>query len=169
MALRTRAAEVGVDVSVVINAHPDLVLRAFFGPRALGAWWSVLRSVTTPRTLGAYAIEWPVSEEPDDILGRLGGVLRGTVMQFDPASGFFVADLYWLPPDGAPIGPMALDVSWTSMQPLDADPAFPCDMATGLRIRQTGFEDTPRWRRYYEITTSGWERSLKTMKGLLER
>jgi len=169
MALRARAADVSVDVSLVINAHPDLVVRAFFDPQALGAWWRVVRSVTTPRTLGAFAVEWATSEDSDDVLGRLGGVLRGTVMQFDPAGGFFVADLYWLPPDGAPIGPMALDVTWTTSQPLNADPAFPCETATHLRIRQTGFEDTPRWRRYYEITTAGWERSLRTMKGLLER
>ena len=32
---------------------------------------------------GPYAIEWPPTEFGDDVLGRLGGVFRGTVMQFD--------------------------------------------------------------------------------------
>ena len=35
--------------------------------------------------------------------GSLGGVLRGTVVQFTPNEGFFVADAFWLPPDGDPI------------------------------------------------------------------
>ena len=43
--------------------------------------------------------------------GRLGGVFRGTVMQFEAGRGFFLADVYWLPPDGDPIGPMALEVT----------------------------------------------------------
>ncbi len=167
--LRTRQTAAGVDVSTVINAPPPLVLRAFFDPGALSAWWRATASVTTPRTLGAYAIEWPASDEADDILGRLGGVFHGTVVQFDPARGFFVAGAYWLPPDGDPIGPMALDVACVEGEPVNDDPAFPCGAAAHVRVRQTGFEETPRWRRYYELTSANWERSLRTLKGLLER
>jgi hypothetical protein len=165
---RARAAA-GVDLSIVINAPPALVMRAFFDSDALSAWWRAKRSITTPRLLGAYVVEWKPTDPPDDLLGRLGGVFRGTVMQVDRARGFFVADAYWLPPDGDPIGPMALDVAWTEGPPLDEDPAFPCPVATHLRIRQTGFEDSPRWRRYYERTSNGWERALRTLKGLLEQ
>ena len=68
-------------------------------------------SVTTPRVLGPYAIEWPPTDFRDDVLGRLGGVFRGTVVQFQLGQGFFVADAFWLPPDGEPIGPMALEVT----------------------------------------------------------
>ena len=45
------------------------------------------RSVTTPRALGPYAIEWRPTDFRDEILGRLGGVFRGTVMQFEPGAG----------------------------------------------------------------------------------
>ena len=106
----------------MIAAPPALVLKAFFDADALGAWWQVTRSVTTPRALGPYAIEWPPTDFRDDMLGRLGGVFRGTVMQFAPGAGFFVADAYWLPPDGDPIGPMALDVTCTAV---DRGPARP--------------------------------------------
>ncbi len=93
-----------LDVSAVIAAPVGRVMKAFFDPGALGAWWQVSRAVTTPRVLGAYAIEWPPTDFRDEILGRLGGVFRGTVMQFNPSTGFFVADAFWLPPDGDPIG-----------------------------------------------------------------
>lgn len=167
--LRSRQASVCVDVSTVINAPPGLVLRAFFDPRALGAWRRAERSVTTPRSLGVYAIEWRPSEHADEVLGRLGGVFRGTVMVFDEERGFFVADAYWLPPDGDPIGPMALHVNCDRCDPVHDDPDFPCESASQVRVQQTGFEDTPRWRRYYEVATVEWERALRTLKGLLER
>jgi hypothetical protein len=120
--------------------------------------------VTTPRTLGAYAIEWEPTDFRDETLGRLGGVFRGTVMQFDPGRGFFVADAYWLPPDGDPIGPMALEVTCTAVTSAgDAEPT------THVRVTQNGFEEGARWRRYYEIIAVGWERALFSLRMLLEK
>jgi uncharacterized protein YndB with AHSA1/START domain len=148
-----------LDVSLTIKAPAERVLRAFFDGDALGAWWQVTRAVTTPRTLGAYAVEWRPTEHRDDVLGRLGGVLRGTVLQFEPGRGFFVGDLFWLPPDGDPIGPMALEVSC----------ATDVDGATRVRVAQTGFEESIRWRRYYDIVSIGWERALSSLKMLLEK
>jgi uncharacterized protein YndB with AHSA1/START domain len=160
----------GLDVSLVINAPPALVLRAFFDADAIGAWWLAARSVTTPRVLGAYAIEWPPTDYRDEILGRLGGVFRGTVMQFEPGRGFFVADAFWLPPDGDPIGPMALDVTCTPVGPTDSrSPQTQNELSTRVRVTQSGFEESVRWRRYYEIIAAGWERALKSMKMLLEK
>ena len=151
----------GLDVDLVIQAPPNRILKAFFDADALGAWWQVARAVATPRTLGPYAIEWGPTDFRDEILGRLGGVFRGTVVQFDPGRGFFVADAFWLPPDGDPIGPMALEISCTP------DPARPG--ATRVRVVQTGFEESVRWRRYYEVIGVGWERALKSLKMLLEK
>ena len=111
-----------------------------------------------PRSLGPYAVEWAVTEFKDELLGRLGGVFRGTVVQFDPGQGFFVADAYWLPPDGDPIGPMALEVSCTAV-----------GSGTQVRVKQNGFEESARWRRYYEIVGHGWERALASLKSLLEQ
>ena len=148
----------GLDLSIEIAAPPALVMRAFFDPDALGAWWNVARSVTTPRVLGPFAVEWRPTEYRDEILGRLGGVFRGTIMQFEADRGFFVADAFWLPPDGDPIGPMALEIACT------ASPA-----GTEVHIVQRGFEESVRWRRYYEDVTVGWQRALKSMKMLLEK
>ena len=150
----------GLDVALEIAAPPGQILKAFFDADALGAWWQVAHAVTTPRTLGAYAIEWVPTDYRDDVLGRLGGVFRGTVVQFEPNRGFFVADAFWLPPDGDPIGPMALDVTCTPE---------PHRAATRLHVAQTGFEESPRWRRYYEIVGVGWERALGSLKMLLEK
>jgi uncharacterized protein YndB with AHSA1/START domain len=155
----------GLDVSIVINSPPGRVLRAFFDSAALGAWWQIARSVTTPRVLGPYAIEWQPTDYSDEVLGRLGGVFRGTIMQFDAKSGFFVADAFWLPPDGEPIGPMALEVTLTPV----AAPSGAEEPATDVRVVQTGFEDSVRWRRYYEVVGVGWERALKSLKMLLEK
>jgi uncharacterized protein YndB with AHSA1/START domain len=151
-------SEPGLDVSVVIKAPPALVLRAFFDADALGAWWQTARSVTTPRVLGAYAIEWPPTDYRDEILGRLGGVFRGTVMQYEAGRGFFVADAFWLPPDGEPIGPMALEVICAE-----------ADGGTDVHVVQTGFEESARWRRYYDIITVGWQRALHSLRMLLEK
>lgn len=148
----------GLDLKAFIAAPPGIVMRAFFDPEALGAWWRVRRAVTTPRVLGPYAIEWTPTEFHDDVLGRLGGVFRGTVMQFHASQGFFVADAYWLPPDGDPIGPMALHVT-----------VRPEGNGTEVRVVQTGFEDGERWRRYYEVIGQGWERALASLKALLEK
>jgi uncharacterized protein YndB with AHSA1/START domain len=158
MAAKNAPAAPGLDLSIAIAAPPTLVMRAFFDADALGAWWSVTRSVTTPRVLGPYAVEWPPTEFRDEVLGRLGGVFRGTVMQFEAGRGFFVADAFWLPPDGDPIGPMALEVTCT-----------PSDGGTEVRVTQRGFEESARWRRYYEVVTVGWQRALKSMKMLLEK
>ena len=148
----------GLDVTAVIAAPAGRVLKAFFDPQALHAWWQVTHAVTTPRVLGPYAIEWAPTDFSDDVLGRLGGVFRGTIVQFDAGRGFFVADAFWLPPDGEPIGPMALEVTVQS----DATGS------TRVHVTQTGFEEGPRWRRYYEVIGVGWERALASMRALLE-
>ena len=152
-----------LDVAVVIKAPVARVLKAFFDADALGAWWQTAHSVTTPRVLGVYAIEWVPTDFRDETLGRLGGVFRGTVVQFDPGRGFFVADAYWLPPDGEPIGPMALEVTCTAVTSNGNEPA------THVRVTQNGFEESARWRRYYEVVGGGWERALHTLRMLLEK
>jgi len=86
-------------------------------------------------------------------------VFRGTIVKCDPGEGFFVADAFWLPPDGDPIGPMALHVT------LQAEGAS----STRVRVTQTGFEESLRWRRYYEVIGLGWEQALTSLKSLLEK
>ena len=153
-----KAAAPSLDVSAVIAAPADRVMRAFFDPAALGRWWQVSHAVTTPRLLGPYAIEWKPTEFRDELLGRLGGVFRGTVVQFQLNQAFFVADAFWLPPDGEPIGPMALEVRLHPEAP----------GVTRVHVTQTGFEENARWRRYYEVIDLGWSRALASLKVLLE-
>jgi uncharacterized protein YndB with AHSA1/START domain len=150
-----------LDIATIVAAPPSRVMQAFFEPAALGAWWEVVHAVTTPRTLGPYAVEWAPTDFRDDILGRLGGVFHGTVMQVQPGQGFFLADAYWLPPDGDPIGPMAFEVTFRAT---DGDA-----QGTHVRVKQSGFEEGVRWRRYYEVVGHGWELALSSLKSLLEK
>src|SRR5437773_4617226 len=151
-----------VDVAIDIRAVPRIVINAFFDGAALAAWWPATRSVTTPRPLGPYAIEW-MTESRDEVLGRLGSVLRGIVMQFEPTRGFFVADVFWLPPNAAPIGPMALEVACRLGVTADG---LPC---TKVRITQSGFDESARWRRYYDVAHSQWQSLLESLKAYLEK
>jgi uncharacterized protein YndB with AHSA1/START domain len=154
------SAPPSLDISIRVAAPRHVVLRAFFDPNALGAWWNAHRSVTVPRLLGPYVVEWNPTLDRDELLGRLGGVFRGTVVQYDPDRGFFVGDAFWLPPEGDPIGPMAFEVTCT---PADNG------AATDVHVTQSGFEESERWRRYYEIIEPGWRRALASMRSLLEK
>lgn len=160
-----KTARPDLDVSISIRASSGLVMKAFFDADAIGAWWQASRSITVPRVLGPYAVEWKPSEYRDEVLGRLGGIFRGTVMQIDPYRGFFLADSFWLPPDGDPIGPMAMEVTCVARAADDSGDT----PTTDVRVVQTGFEESTRWRRYYEIINIGWRRALQSMKMLLEK
>ena len=149
-----------VEFSIVVQAPAGRVLSAFFNADDLTEWWQVQRSVTVPRPLGTYAVEWGTTEFRDEILGRLGGAFHGTVMDFRPGEELFIADAYWSPPDGEPIGPMALTV--TCVPHADAD-------MTKLVVRQSAEEDGIRWQRYFEVVAGGWQRALSALKDYLER
>ncbi len=143
--------------SVLITAAPDAVLSAFFDPAALRVWWDAVRSVTVPRPLGIYAIEWQTTPFSDKLLGTLGGVFYGTVMEYRPRRELFLADAYWLPPEAEPFGPMALEVSCRVEGP-----------ATRVRVRQSGSDEGARWQRYYSLIAAGWKSSLDALKQHLE-
>jgi uncharacterized protein YndB with AHSA1/START domain len=147
--------------SISIIAAPGRVMWAFFDPGALSAWWQTSRSVTTPRVLGPYAVEWDPTDFKDEMLGRLGGTFHGTVMDFKPGREFFVAEAFWLPPDGQPIGPMALEVSCEAQRTKNPQ-------ITLVKVTQRAAEDGERWRRYYEVIAPGWERALQSLKRYLE-
>jgi uncharacterized protein YndB with AHSA1/START domain len=156
-----------LEASVVIRTAPGRALKAFFDADALRTWWRTARSVTTPRPLGVYAVEWEPSLDRDEVLGRLGGVFRAIVIQFQPDCGFFLADAYWLPPDSEPVGPTALEVTCTPVA--EEGQREENASATRVLIVQTGFEDGVRWRHYYDVLSVGWERALGSLKTLLEK
>jgi uncharacterized protein YndB with AHSA1/START domain len=146
------------EYSILITGAPTRVLEAFFDPVALATWWQTARSVTAPRTLGVYAVEWEPTVEADEILGRLGGVFYGIVMEYNPGRELVVSEAWWLPPDTNPVGPMSLEVTCVMDGP-----------ACRLRVRQSGFEDSPRWRRYYSVIERGWTTSMAALKEYVER
>ena len=147
-----------IELSVQITAAPTQVLAAFFDPVALATWWNAVRSVTVPRPMGIYAIEWTATPFEDEVLGPLRGIFYGTVMEFRNGREFFLADAYWLPPEGPPIGPMALEVSCRVEGP-----------ATRLCVRQSSADTGARWQRYWKVIAAGWKESLDVLKEYLEQ
>jgi uncharacterized protein YndB with AHSA1/START domain len=147
-----------IDESLVIRAAPTRVFAAFFDPVALTTWWQVVRSVTIPRPLGVYAVEWERTPYRDDTFGALGGTFHGRIVDLRVGQEFFVADAWWLPPDGDPVGPMGLHVTCTAE-----------GGGCRVRVRQQGGEQTARWRHYYEITAPGWRSALETLRHMLEQ
>jgi uncharacterized protein YndB with AHSA1/START domain len=144
--------------TVTIAAPAARVLTAFVDPRDLAAWWQVARSVTVARPLGTYAVEWASTDYRDEVLGALGGAFHGTVMEFQPGHELFVADAFWNPPEGDPIGPMALEVR-----------CVPEGTArTRLTVRLSGHDEGPRWQRYFRVMAAGWPRALEELKRYLE-
>ena len=115
------------------------------------------RCASRGRSVG-YAVEWDPTDWRDDLLGPLGGTFHGTVMEFRPGHEFFVADVYWLPPEGDPIGPMALEATCQSAGRPRTAPAA----SVGLR------RNSPRWSRYYDIVSANWVPALEALKKYLE-
>jgi uncharacterized protein YndB with AHSA1/START domain len=144
----------------LISAPPARVMQAFFSDADLKEWWAVTRAFAVPRPLGMYAIEWESTDFKDDVLGRLGGALHGTVIDFRPNASFFLADVYWQPPDGDPIGPMALEVHCRP---------HGNGRQTMLSVKQSGSGEGPRFERYFAIMNRGWEGALQEMKSYIDR
>ena len=135
------------------------VLKAFFDADALGAWWQVAR--VGDHAADARAVRDRVGADrlPRRHARASGRRLRGTVMQFDPRPASSSPTRIWLPPDGDPIGPMALEVTCTTV-PGVVDSRGGSDgssePATHVRVTQKGFEESPRWRRYYRSSAAAW-------------
>jgi uncharacterized protein YndB with AHSA1/START domain len=148
-----------VSCTQLIQAPPARVMQAFFADADLKGWWGVTRAFAVPRPLGMYAIEWEATDFKDDILGRLGGAFHGTVMDLRPNASFFLAEVFWQPPDGDPIGPMALDVQCRP---------HGNGRQTMLTVRQSGEGEGPRFERYFAILQRGWEGALLEMKNYID-
>jgi hypothetical protein len=140
-----------------IEAPAAAVLGAFFDHDALAVWWRARRSLCVARPLGVYAVEWEPTEWRDEIFGRMGGVLRGTVIEIKTEREFFLADVYWLPPDSDPVGPMALEVACAQH-----------GSGTILHVRQSGWEASARWTRYYELIAEAFSTALQQLKSHVE-
>jgi uncharacterized protein YndB with AHSA1/START domain len=144
----------------LLHAPPSRVMQMFFSEADLKGWWQATRAFAVARPLGMYAVEWAPTEFKDDILGRLGGSLHGSVIDFRTDTSFFLAEVYWQPPDGEPVGPMALDVQCRPHSN---------GRQTMLTVRQSGEGEGPRWERYFSIMDRGWESALSEMNLFIDR
>ncbi|MGE0449343.1 MAG: hypothetical protein AB7Q29_07150 [Vicinamibacterales bacterium] len=152
-----------LDLSLEICAPPAVVFQSFFEEGALAAWQGIRRAIAVPRLLGPYVLDWVPSEDADEVLGRRGGVLRATVMHVEPNDHVFLADVFWLPPDTGPIGPLAIQATFKATLSNSGT------SATLLRVAITGFDEDVRSQRYHAIATAHWQRALRILKLLLEK
>jgi uncharacterized protein YndB with AHSA1/START domain len=146
------------DCVIEMAAAPETVFAAFFSRDGLRRWWGVIAAVTDPRPLGVYAVEWARSTDADALIGPWGGAFYGIVIDVRPGREFFLADAYWMPPQGDPIGPMALHVT--------CDPTTP---GTRLRFHVSGCDDSQRWRRFYRVIGASWGAALAALRDDLSR
>lgn len=158
--MATDAKVLDVTRTQLISAPPARVMQLFFTEADLKGWWQVTKAFAVPRPLGMYAIEWESTDFKDEILGRLGGTFHGTVIDYRAGTSFFLAEVYWQPPDGDPIGPMALDVQCRP---------HANGRQTMLTIKQSAEGEGPRWERYFQIMARGWEGALEEMKSFIDR
>lgn len=158
--MATKEKVLDVTRTQLISAPPARVMQLFFTEADLKGWWQVTRAFAVARPLGMYAIEWETTDFKDDVLGRLGGTFHGTVIDIRPNASFFLADAYWQPPDGEPIGPMALEVQCRP---------HGNGRQTMLTVKQSAEGEGPRWERYFAIMSRGWEGALEEMKTYVER
>lgn len=147
-----------VERTIRIRSTPRRVVAAFFDPRDLAAWWDVSNAVTVARPLAPYAVQWPPTPFADEVLGPLGGTLHGMVMDVQEGS-FFLADVYYTPPEGAPIGPMALEVL---ARPIEDG------RTTELTVRQSAESDGERGQRCFTVMAESWDRALDALREHLE-
>lgn len=152
-----------LDLSLEIAAPPVVVFQSFFQEGALNAWQGTRRAIAVPRLLGPYVLDWAPSNDTDEVLGRTGGVFRATVMHIEPGDHVFLADAFWLPPDTGPLGPFAIQVTFSPASSNNGGPS------TLLRVVISGFDDGVRWQRYHAIATAQWQRALRVLKLLLEK
>ena len=141
----------------LIQAPPARVMQAFFSDTDLKDWWGVTRTFIVARPLGLYAIEWETTDFKDDVLGRLGGSFHGTIIDYRAKGAFFLAEAYWQPPDGEPIGPMALEVHCRP---------HGNNRQTMVTVRQSAAGEGPRWQRYFEVMDRGWETGARRAQEL---
>jgi uncharacterized protein YndB with AHSA1/START domain len=161
--MAVRQPPLKLDVTMDITAFPDIVFGAFFDSTALAAWHGTSRSIAIPRLLGPYVLEWTPSVERDEVLGRMGGIFRATVMHIEPNDHVFLADAFWLPPDGGPLGPLAVQITLTAQATPDGT------RSTLVRVVMTGFDNGVRWRRYLGLATTQWQTALGVLKRSLEK
>jgi uncharacterized protein YndB with AHSA1/START domain len=148
----------GFEVSVVVDAPAARAFQAFLVHEDLVYWWAVERSVAVARATGPWAVTWPASPRHDDVLGQLGGTLHGTIVECGDRA-LLIADVFWQPPAGDPLGPMVLEIT--------CDPEGD-GTTTRVTVRQRAGENGPRWQRYFTLTHAGWTQALATLKDYLE-
>ncbi len=92
--------------------------------------------------------------------GVLADRFHGTIIDYRARGAFFLAEAYWQPPDGEPIGPMALEVHCRP---------HGNNRQTMVTVRQSAAGEGPRWQRYFEVMDRGWETALVELANFMDR
>ena len=72
------------EYSLLIRSTPGRIIAAFFDPRQLTIGGRRRDRLPLASPMGVFAVEWIPTGEIDEVLGRVGGVFHGTVIEYRP-------------------------------------------------------------------------------------
>ena len=121
----------GFDQELTIDVAPTRAMGAFFDPHALVALVAGHSVGDDASRAGRLRDRMGAVRRRGRGARPAGGRLSRTIVEYIAGTQLFVADAWWLPPDGDPLGPMGLQVSCAAE-----------GSGCRLHVHQAGYEDT---------------------------
>ncbi len=140
-----------VEVSIQIDVAPDRVISAFTELPLLREWWGVERCLIEKKAGGVYTLVWQISQD------GVGYVSAGIIESYQPDSHLVLAQMTYIHPRRAILGPMRLSVHCQGSE-----------QTTEVKIRQEGYQYGGDWDWYYEAVSSAWPQMAEVLKRYLE-
>lgn len=140
-----------IETSAYINAKPDRVLRAFYTPEDLSAWWLVSRSLTGANKGNLWSIVWENYGQD-----KTHHVWSGVVSE-SSNHRFIVSDLVMIEPERPLFGPMQLEII-----------ALADGEGTRLTVLHHGYQYGEHWDWSHKVVVGGWKKALAELAAWFE-
>ena len=132
-----------IETSVYIAAKPERVLRAFYSPDDLSAWWLVSRSLTSNIKDQLWSIVWE-----DYGQEKTHHVWSGVVSESN-SHRLVISNMVMIEPERPLFGPMQLEII-----------ALAEGAGTRLTILHHGYQYGEHWNWSHEVVVEGWKKAL---------
>lgn len=141
-----------VEVSIIIDRPPSLVMSLFTELRHLRNWWNVDRALIDLRNGGVYTLVWGISGE------AMNYVSTGIIGEYMSDYQLRINQWLYLNPQRQILGPMELSII-----------ATPENGKTSLTIVQSGYQQGGDWDWYYDAVTIAWPQLITVIKDYAEK